>query len=232
MLQVYLHNISNQSFAVKEAYKFLRTNILFSGSGIKVICFTSCIPNEGKSNVSFNLSVYLAESGKKVVFIDADLRRSDIMERYKPDLSVFGLTHYLSAQNKIDDILYETNIDNLDIIFPGPVPPNPSELLGSDSFSDLLEIFRTVYDYIIIDTPPIGSVTDSAVVAQKCDATVLVIEANTIGYKFAQRVVYQLEKSGSRILGAVLNKYEYDGRPYGYKNIKYKKYTDYYSGGY
>ncbi|HHT88640.1 MAG TPA: polysaccharide biosynthesis tyrosine autokinase, partial [Clostridiales bacterium] len=147
------------------------------------------------------------------------------------DLSVFGLTHYLSAQNKIDDILYETNIDNLDIIFPGPVPPNPSELLGSDSFSDLLEIFRTVYDYIIIDTPPIGSVTDSAVVAQKCDGAVLVIEANTIGYKFAQRAIHQLEKSGSRILGAVLNKYD-DGRSYGYKNIKYKKYIDYYAGGY
>lgn len=229
MLQVNLRNISKLSFSINEAYKSLRTNIQLCGSDIKTICITSCLPNEGKSNVSFNLARSLAEFGKKVIFIDADLRRSNIIGRYKPDQAVIGLTHYLSGQNKIDDILYETNIDNLDIIFTGPVPPNPAELLGSDIFSDLLEIFRKVYDYIIIDTPPIGSVIDSAIVSQKCDGVVLVIEANSISYKFAQRAIQQLAKTKSKILGAVLNKFDYNGKQYGYENKKHKKYMDYYS---
>jgi capsular exopolysaccharide synthesis family protein len=226
MLRVKLQNRVEMGPFVNEAYKYLRTNIMFCGIGVKALCVTSCVPNEGKSDVSFNLAVSLAESGKKVVFIDADLRKSDIIRRYNPDLAVFGLSHYLSAQNKIEDILYETNMDNLDIVFSGPVPPNPSELLGSDSFSDLVEIFRKVYDYIIVDTPPVGSVIDSAVVAQKCDGVILVIESDAISYKLAQKVVKQIEKSGSRILGAVLNKYEHDKRLYGYKYISYGKYMD------
>lgn len=228
MLQVNFNNLSKLSFGINEAYKSLRTNIQFCGSEVKLICITSCLPNEGKSNVSFNLAKSLADCGKKVILIDADLRRSALIGRYKPDIAVLGLTHYLSNQNKIDEILYETNIDNLDIIFTGPVPPNPSELLGSESFSDLLKIFRKVYDYVIIDTPPIGSVIDSAIVAQKCDGVVLVIESNVISYKFAQRAINQLEKTQSKILGAVLNKYSYKGKPYGYGNKKYKKYKDYY----
>lgn len=232
MLQVNLRNISKLSFSINEAYKSLRTNIQFCGSDIKTICITSCMPNEGKSNVSFNLAMSLAESGKKVILIDADLRRSTLVGRYKPDQAVIGLTHYLSGQNKIDEILYETNIDNLDIIFTGAVPPNPAELLGNEIFSDLLKIFRKVYDYIIIDTPPIGSVIDSAIVAQKCDGVVLVIEANAISYKFAQRAIRQLEKTKSRILGAVLNKFDYNGKQYGYESRKYKKCMEYYSDTY
>lgn len=229
MLQVNLRNITKLSFSTNEAYKSLRTNIQFCGSDIKTICITSCLPNEGKSNVSFNLAKSLAESGKKVIFIDADLRRSIIVGRYKPDQTIIGLTHYLSGQNKIDEILYETNIDNLDMIFTGSVPPNPAELLDSEIFSNLLKIFRKVYDYVIIDTPPIGSVIDSAIVAQKCDGVVIVIEANAISYKLAQRAIQQLEKSGSKILGAVLNKYDISQKKYGYESRKYKKYMDYYS---
>jgi capsular exopolysaccharide synthesis family protein len=232
MLQVNFKNLSKLGFGINEAYKSLRTNIQFCGSEIKMICVTSCLPSEGKSNVSFNLAKSLADFGKKVIFIDADLRRSAIIGRYKPDQAVIGLTHYLSTQNKIDEILYETNIENMDIIFTGPVPPNPSELLGSDSFSDLLKIFRKVYDYIIIDTPPIASVIDSAIVAQKCDGVVLVIESNAISYKLAQRAIHQLEKANSKILGAVLNKFDYEGKPYGYENKRYKKYIDYYSDDY
>lgn len=228
-MQINFTNINKLSFRANEAYKTLRTNIQFCGNDIKTICITSCIPNEGKSNVSFNLARSLAEFGKKVIFIDADLRRSVLVGKYKPDQAVIGLSHYLSGQNSIDEILYETNIDNLDIIFTGPVPPNPAELLGSDIFGELLRIFRKVYDYIIIDTPPIGSVIDSAIVAQKCDGVILVIEANAISYKLAQRAIRQLNKTKSKILGAVLNKYDYGSRYYGYESKKYKKYLDYYT---
>lgn len=232
MLQINFQNIHKLKFDVNEAYKSLRTNILFCGSNIKTICITSCLPEDGKSNVSFCLAMSLAESGKKVVFVDADLRRSVIIGRYKPDQSVIGLTHYLSGQNKIEEVLYETNINNLDIIFSGPVPPNPAELLSSENFSDLIKILQRVYDYVIIDTPPISSVIDSAIVAQNCDGVILVISAGTISYKFAKKAINQLEKTHSKILGAVLNKYKYNNKYYGYEEKKYKKYLDLYSENY
>lgn len=232
MRQINLERTQMLDFRSNEAYKLLRTNIQFCGSDVKTICLTSCLPNEGKSNVSFNLAVSFAESGKKVVFIDADLRRSVIVGRYKPDQAVIGLTHYLSGQNLLEEILYYTNIENLDIVFTGPVPPNPAELLGSDSFLKLLKKLRTDYDYIIIDTPPLGSVIDSAIVAENCDGVVFVIEANVISYKFAQRVKKQLEKGNCKILGAVLNKVPISNSRYKYYGKKYKKYDKKYYATY
>jgi len=224
MLQVNFENIKKLDYTSKEAYKLLRTNIQFCGSDINTVCFTSCLPNEGKSNVSFNLAVSFAESGKRVIFMDADLRRSVTVGRYKPDRAVLGLTNYLSGQNIFEEILYETNTPNLDMIFTGPVPPNPSELLGSKCFLELLQMIRLEYDYIIIDTPPLGSVIDSAIVAEHCDGVVFVIEANGISYRFAQRVKKQLEKGNCKILGAVLNKVNKKNGHYGSYGKKYKRY--------
>jgi len=221
MLQINLEKVHKLDFRSNEAYKRLRTNIIFCGNNVKVICITSCLPNEGKSNVSFNLAVSFAESGKKVLFIDADLRRSVIIGRYKPDQPVLGLTHYLSGQNSLGEILYEAGIENLDMIFTGPVPPNPAELLGSGDFSDLLELLRKEYDYIIIDTPPIGNVVDSAIVAEQTDGVVLVIEAKAISYKFAQKIIKQLETGKCKILGAVLNKVDMNDIEYKYFGKKY-----------
>lgn len=228
MLQVSLERIKGLDFRSNEAYKALRTNIQFSGNDVKLICFTSCLPNEGKSSVSFNLAVSFAESGKKVVFIDADLRRSIVVGRYKPDQAVLGLTHFLSGQNILDEVLYESNIDNLDIIFTGPISPNPSELLGSDLFVELMKMLREEYDYVIIDTPPLGSVIDSAIVAKYCDGVILVIEAKATSYKFALKVKKQLEQGNSRLLGAVLNKVEMNNKHYWYYGRKYKKYEEKY----
>ena len=227
MPQVNLEKMQKIDFRSNEAYKLLRTNIQFCGSDIKIISFTSCLPNEGKSNVSFNLAVSFAESGKKVIFIDADLRRSVIVGRYKPDHAVLGLTHYLSGQNDLDEVLYCTNTPNLDIVFTGPISPNPAELLDSDYFVELLQMLREEYDYVIIDTPPLGSVVDSAIVSEHCDGLVMVIEADAISYKLAQRVKKQLEKGNCRILGAVLNKVELKNGQYSYYGKKYRKYKKY-----
>lgn len=226
MLHVNFEKIKKLDFRTNEAYKSLRTNIQFCGNDIKVISFTSCMPNEGKSNVSFNLASSFAESGKKVIFIDADLRKSVIVGRYKPDQAVIGLTHYLSGQNNLEEVLYTSNVDNLDIIFTGPVPPNPAELLSGECFIQLVQKLRREYDYIIIDTPPLGSVIDSAIVAEQCDGIVMVVEANGISYKFAQRVKKQLEKGNCKILGAVLNKVDLSGKGY------YSKYYGNYYGNY
>ena len=197
---------ANFNFSSNEAYNTLRTNILFCGKSVKTICITSCTPNEGKTVVSFHLATSMAESGKKVLFIDADLRKSVLIGRLKLDKATKGLSEYLSGMNQLEEIIYHTNIENLDVIFTGPIPPNPSDLLGSETFKKLVDSQRDLYDYVIIDTPPLGLVIDSANVSEFCDGAILVIQAKAISYKFAQKVVKQLEKGNCRILGAVLNK--------------------------
>lgn len=226
MQQIALEKLEELDFRSNEAYKSLRTNIQFCGNNVKVICFTSCLPNEGKSKVSFHLAQQFAESGRKVIFIDGDLRRSNIIGRYKPGQAVVGLTNYLSGQKDMDEIIYETNIPNLDMIFTGPVPPNPSELLSNIYFSDLISILREEYDYVMIDTPPLGSVTDSAIISQACDGTILVVEANSTSYKYVLRMKRQLEQVNSKVLGAVLNKVDKKSdinRQYKKKYRKYEK---------
>ncbi|NLP34797.1 MAG: CpsD/CapB family tyrosine-protein kinase [Clostridiales bacterium] len=230
MQQIVLERLEKLDYRSNEAYKSLRTNIQFCGSDVKLICITSCLPDEGKSSISFHLASSLAESGKRVIYVDADLRRSATIGRYKPDQAVNGLTHYLSGMCTLEEILYETNEINLDMVFTGPVPPNPSELLGSDLFIQLIRMLRENYDYVIVDTPPLGNVIDSAIIAKYCDGVILVIEANAISYKLAQKVKKQLDKGNCRILGAVLNKVAQNDSNYRYYGKKYKKYSNkYYS---
>ena len=211
-----------KDYRTNESYKTLRTNIEFSGAENRVIAFTSCTPNEGKSTVSLGIASSLAESGKRVLFIDADLRKSVLVGRYRVNAEVKGLSHFLSGQAEVDEIMYRTQEPGLVMIFAGVVPPNPAELLGNSRFEALITSARKVYDYIIIDTPPLGSVIDSAIVAKNCDASVLVIAANAISYKFARVVKEQMEKSGCPILGVVLNKV----------NMKQNKYYGKYYGQY
>jgi capsular exopolysaccharide synthesis family protein len=232
MQSINFEKMDPMDFRGHEAYNTLRTNVQFCGKDIKTICITSCTPNEGKSVVSFRLATSMAESGKKVLFIDADLRKSVLVGRLKMDKAVIGLSQYLSGMNTLEEVLYKTNIDNLDIIFTGPTPPNPSDLLGSQVFENLIKSQRELYDYIIIDTPPLGVVIDSANVSEFCDGAVLVIQTNTISYKFAQRVVKQLEKGKCRVLGAILNKVDishngYYGKHYGkYYGMSYTSYEE------
>lgn len=220
METVSINKITKKNFQVEESFKALRSNIIFSGSDIKVVGLTSCLPNEGKSSVSLNLAVTMAELGKRVIFIDGDLRKSVLLGRYRINKPIKGLTHYLSGLNTMDEIIYSANVDNLHLIFSGQVPPNPSELLDSYSFTRLISRLREEYDYVIIDTPPLGAVIDAAIIAKNCDGMALVIEANSISYKFAQKVKAQLEKTETKILGVILNKVDmtesgYYGKYYG-----------------
>lgn len=217
-------------YRTNESYKTLRTNIQFCGDDVKVITFTSCTPNEGKSSISLNLAVSFAEIGKKVIFIDADLRKSVLIGRYKVGKVDSGLSHYLSGQAELKDIVCNTNVDNMDIIFAGSYCPNPSELLEHSRFSDLIAKLRSEYDYVIIDTPPLGSVIDSAIIAKIADGAVLVIAANEISYRFAQKVKEQLERTNCRILGAVMNKVAMDKK--GYYGRYYGRYYGKYYGKY
>ena len=152
-------------FRTKEAYKTLRANLGFSGEDVKVIAVTSCTPNEGKTSISMNLAKAVAESGKRVILIDADLRKSVLVGRYKTGVVKYGLSHFLSGQKNFEGVYCKTNIPNLYIAFSGPVPPNPTELLGGKYFTAMVKSLRSIFDYVIIDTPPLGSVIDSAVIA-------------------------------------------------------------------
>ena len=221
-------NAIKREYESAEAYKSLRTNIQFCGSDKKVLVITSCTPNEGKSMVTLNLAASMADAGKKVLMIDADLRKSTIMGRITVTESVSGLTHYLSRQAVLKEVICTTNIKNLFLILPGPVPPNPAELLGNHYFSSLLKAAREIYDYILIDSPPLGSVIDSAIIAEESDGSILVIESGVISYRFAQEVKGQLEKANCPILGTILNKV--DTQKQGYYSKYYGKYYGNYYG--
>lgn len=209
-------------YRANEAYKALRTNIEFCGDDVRVISFTSCTPNEGKTSVSLNVAKAFVDKGKKVLIIDADLRKSVMIGRYRVGEVKYGLTHYLSGQNEMEEVIYQTNIKNLDIVFCGSYSPNPAELLGHIRFKDMINNLRSIYDYIIVDTPPLGSVIDGAIVAKIVDGVIIVIESNSISYKFAQHVKEQLDKANCRILGTVLNKVPMDKK--GYYGKYYGKY--------
>ena len=221
MQSVTLKNVG-KDYRTNEAYKTLRTNLEFSGADKKAIVLTSSTPNEGKSTVSLGLALSLSESGKRVLLVDADLRKSVLMGRHKVTESVKGLSHYLSGQAQLSDVICGTQEDNMFVIFAGIIPPNPSELLGSERFAELIRRTKNDYDYVIVDAPPLGSVIDAAVIAKACDASVLVVAASTVSYKFIRTVKSQLEKTECPILGVVLNKV----------NMKQNRYYGKYYGNY
>lgn len=193
------------NYFVHEAFNTLRTNILFSGKNVKSIVVTSCIAHEGKTTVSFELARSLTEIGKKVLLIDADLRKSVMVSRYTKERGIMGLSQFLSGQAEVDEVINHTQVPYLDVLFAGPYPPNPTALAGSPAFKELIDEKREDYDYIIVDAPPLGLVIDAAVMANYCDGAVFVINAGTTKYRVAQNVKEQLLKSGCKILGVILN---------------------------
>lgn len=224
---------TQDDYRTREAYKTLRTNIELCGSDIRTIAITSCTPNEGKTSVAVELARAFAEAGKQVVLVDADLRKSVLVGRYKTGAVHHGLIHVLAGRETLETVVHMTNIQNLYMIFAGPVPPNPSELLGGEKFKETLLGLRRQFDYIIVDTPPLGSVIDAAVVAKECDGAMLVIQNNGISRRFARKVKEQLEKTGCRVLGAILNKVDMSaGSIYGHYGRYYGKYYGKYYGQY
>lgn len=225
---IFLKGVEPGDYQYEEAMKTLRTNIQFSGKNIQVVMFTSSVPNEGKSETSFHLAMALSQLGKRVLVIDADIRKSVFVSRYQLDRRVEGLSQYLSGQRTKEEVIYQTNIQDLDIMFAGPFCPNPAELLEESSFKELVKWARESYDYIIIDTPPMGSLIDGAVISKSCDGAIMVIESGAISYRLLQKVKAQLEKSGCRIIGTVLNKVDiHQGSYYYGKYGKYGKYYEY-----
>lgn len=211
-----LKKTEKKDYAFDEAIKTLRTNIQFSANRKKVILITSAKANEGKSSISYELSVSMTQIGKKVLLVDADIWRSVFITRYQIEQEIFGLSQYLSGQKELDEVVYDTNIERFHLLPAGPFAPNPTNLFEDPLFTQMLDKAREEYDYIIVDTPPLNSVIDAAVIAKYCDGAVLVLQAGGVSYKVAQKVKGQLVKSGCPILGVVLNKVNTTSKGYYY----------------
>lgn len=219
--------LSQSSFVdynYNEAIKTLRTNIQFCGSNIRTIMFTSTMPDEGKSELTFETARSLGQIGKKVLLIDADIRKSVLASRCHLTNDVNGLSQYLSGQKTAEEVIYDTDIENLSLVLAGPYAPNPSELLEEEQFQKLLDYAREYFDYILIDTPPMANLIDGAIVARHCDGAIMIIESGAISYRLEQKVKRQLEKTDCRILGVVLNKVDIYGESYYGKYGRYSRY--------
>ena len=211
-------------FLSDEAVKTLRTNLMFCGTDVRVIALTSFAAAEGKTTIAFRTAASLAQAGKRVILVDADLRKSVLFNRLRCRGRATGLSHCLSGMATAGEAITETDIPGFYIMFAGTRVPNSTELLGSKNFETLITALRKNFDYVIIDTAPLGQVIDCAVISPVVDGVLMVVDVTKNSYKLERRVKLQLEKSGAKVLGAVLNKVDAKDR-HGY----YGKYYGYYS---
>ncbi len=207
-----LVTITNPRSPISEAYRSLRTNLEFSSLDrpLKTMVVTSAGPEEGKSTTLANLAVTLAQAEKKVILVDCDLRRPSQHEIFEVGNSL-GLTSMVVDEEAFrNPPLQETPVPNLKLLPSGPLPPNPSELLGSRRMEEIIATLREKADLVLFDAPPIIAVTDAAVLASKVDGVLLVIRAGTTKRDHAQRAKALLEKVNARLVGAVLNNVRMD----------------------
>ena len=224
MEKIAVRHLVVKGFQAAESIKTLRSNLMFCGNSVRVVGLTSFSASEGKSSIAFQLSASLAQAGRKVLLLDTDLRKSMLRQRLKVKGKIDGVSHYLSGMCEIEQLVQETDVEGMDIMFAGVWVPNASELLGSQRFKDMIPVLKEKYDYVIVDAPPLGQVIDCAVMAPELDGVVVVIDTTRNSYKFEKRIKNQLEKSGGKILGVVLNRVDfadkggYYGKAYGYGN--------------
>ena len=201
---------------VAEAFRVLRTNLHYVNldKKIKTVMVTSAGPNEGKSTILANLAVAIAQTGQKVLIVDADLRKPTQHKIFSLN-GVKGLTNLLVEEVDFAEVVQPCEVENLSIITSGPIPPNPSELLGSLRMDSFLSSV-TEYDLVLFDTPPVVAVTDAAVLSSKLDGVLLLIESKKVKIERAKAAKEQLLKANARILGVILNNVAYSGDDYQY----------------
>ena len=207
-------------FDVQESINQLRINLGFAGDSIKTIMITSSVPNEGKSFVSMSLWRNIASVGNRTVFIDADIRNSEIRNRYgfTSEDGLVGIEHFLSGKLGLNEVVYQTDVPNGFII---PVSTNvidPTILLESDHFRSLINACKENFDYVIIDTPPLNSVADALNITKYCDGSLLVVASNSTSRKLVNDTIASLKRTETPLLGIVLNRVDTSrkGSAYGY----------------
>ena len=229
MERIRLFTLKNPKSIISEAFRTLRTNIQFTNidKNIKTIVVTSSNQGEGKTTVSSNLAASMAQTDKKILLIDCDMRKPRIHKVFGIT-NLDGLTNILMGEKKLADVEYkgDQDIKSLTVVTSGPIPPNPAELLGSRRMKEFLEDVRDQFDMIILDSPPINLVTDSAILSTIADGTILVLEVGQTDIEAAKSGKELLDKVHANLIGVVLNKIPVNGRSY-YK-YSYYQYSDYY----
>lgn len=221
-------------YASREAMNRLRINFDFCGDQYKKVMVTSSTPDEGKSFVSYQLWRVLAESGKRVVLVDADLRRSVMRARHQLSVEgdskkANGLTHYLAGNASLDDVLYETDQENGFMVPTFRTVANPTLLLQNPRFNEMMDKLGEKFDIVLIDTPPLNSVADGLQIAAHCDGALLVVRGGVTPRRIVASSIAQLKSVSCPLLGTVLNRVEMNRSPYYYKYSKYGYYHYYYA---
>lgn len=228
--QMALATLDDNRSVVAEAYRHLRTSLLFSSAGKppQVVLVTSSQPSEGKTTTAINTAITLAQSGANVVLLDCDLRRPRLHHHFQLD-NMMGITNYLSGDSEADRLVKQyPRVPNLRVITSGPIPPNPAELLSSTEMRNMLDELRKTYKHIIIDSPPAISFTDAAILSTLADGVVIVAMANKSSLHLIRRFKQRLQNLGARIYGVVLNGIKPNSMDYGYYGYGYN-YNDYYA---
>lgn len=226
------HILSPKSgFYQQEAYKTLRTNVNFAladKEGCKVVMVTSALQSEGKSLTALNLAIALGQTDKKVLLVDCDLRRPRLA-RLMNLSSPAGLSNLLMDSGLLEVAVVNHEEYGIDMILSGDIPPNPAELLASNRMQKLLELLRTRYDYVIIDSPPVDLVVDAVVLSSQCDGILFVVRAGQSERGAVLHGIEQLEYAGANVIGFAFNGVTAETTS-GYGKYRYKKYGRY--GGY
>ncbi|MDQ6420687.1 CpsD/CapB family tyrosine-protein kinase [Paenibacillus sp. LHD-117] len=201
-----LITLTNPRSPISESYRALRTNIDFSSidEKLQVIMISSAGPGEGKTTTISNLAIAYAQSERRTLLIDADLRKPTAHHTFSVS-NRWGLSSVISQQCSLEEAIQMSNIPNLDIVTSGTIPPNPAEMLGSNRMAATIEQLRELYDVILIDTPPLLAVTDAQIVASKCDGAILVVDQGKVKRDIGKKAIQNLQAVNARILGVVLN---------------------------
>ncbi|RDV34036.1 CpsD/CapB family tyrosine-protein kinase [Lysinibacillus capsici] len=204
-----LVTIANDHSFISEQFRTIRTNITFSmpDREIKTILVTSATPGEGKSTNAANIGVVFAQEGKRVVIVDADLRKPTMHYTFLLQ-NARGLSNLLTRHFTISEVVNNTDIANLYVLTSGPIPPNPAELLASTLMGSVIEELKKEFDIIIFDAPPLLSVTDAQILSNKCDGTLLIVNSGVAENESVLKAKSSLEASKANILGIVLNNYK------------------------
>lgn len=217
--------------SIVESYRMLRTSVLLSTAGTppKTVLVTSSQPGEGKTTTAVNMAISMAQIGASVLIIDADLRRPAVHKTFKVQ-NTRGITSYLSGRAPIENLIIQPpSVKNLSLLLCGPIPPNPAELISSDRMKELLRMLGERYDHIIIDSPPLISVTDPVILSTMVDGSILVVHSGRSTRDLVRRARQELNSVGAKVFGVVLN--NVDVKKEGYDDYYYYRYYSSYGEG-
>jgi capsular exopolysaccharide synthesis family protein len=220
---------SDAPASFSEAFKTVRTNVLFSTAeeGVRCLAVTSAGPGEGKSLVSSNLAIALAQSGLRVLLVDADMRRPRVHEIFEVEQEP-GFSNLLTGNAKASEVIRKSGVHGLWLLSAGHIPPNPAELLGSPRYHDFLASLDEHFDWVVVDTPPVLVVADSMIVANEATGVLFVVGADKTSRHAARNAIEQLAATNAHVVGTVLNRADIHGNPHYYSGYYRKAYSRYY----